>query len=129
MAAFTLFITQSPFVTHSHWQAMDFARAACAGGHVIKRVFFYRDAVFCASDRQTPIQGQKPIHQAWRELAQEAGFPLQVCIANAIRRGLVDAAESHRYEHAGPTLADGFSLSGLGDMAEAMNDSDRIIEF
>lgn len=129
MATFTLFVTQSPFVTHSHWQAMDFARAAHAAGHKIQRVFFYRDAVLCASDRQTPIQGQPPVHQVWNELASELGFPLQVCIANSIRRGLLDQAESDRYEHAGPTLAAGFNLSGLGDMAEAMNDSDRIIEF
>jgi tRNA 2-thiouridine synthesizing protein D len=129
MATFTLFITQSPFTTHAHYQAMDFARAATEGGHIIKRVFFYRDGVYCASNRQTPIQGQPRISELWAETARECNFPMQTCIANSVRRGLLDAAEATRYEQPDATLAEGFELAGLGEMAEAMSDSDRIIEF
>lgn len=129
MATFTLFVTQSPFTTHAHYQAMDFARAAVAGGHQVRRVFFYRDGVYCSSNRLTPIQGQPMISELWREAAESLGFPLQVCIANAIRRGLLDESESARYELPDATLAKGFELVGLGEMAEAMSDSDRIVEF
>lgn len=128
MASFTLFVTQSPFDSLAHQQALDFARAALQAGHRIQRVFFYTDAVLCASACQIPIQGQTSIADQWGELAMPHQIPLQACIANALRRGLADTTESDRYNLT-PTLHPAFSLVGLGDMAEAVRDSDRIIEF
>ena len=128
MSRFTLMVTQSPFDTLAHQHAMDFLQAAVANGHQIQRVFFYTDAVLCANANLTPIQGQTPISQQWAELAKSHGFPLQACIANALRRGLPDATEAKRYD-LGNSLHPAFELAGLGEMATAVSYSDRIIEF
>ena len=40
-----------------------------------------------------------------------------------------DSAEQQRYNLPAETLAAGFELAGLGEMAEACADSDRVIEF
>lgn len=128
MASFTLLVTQSPFDTLAHQQAMAFVRAAVEEGHRINRVFFYTDAVMCANTHLTPIQGQAPVSEQWAELAQDQGFPLQACIANALRRGLPDATEAKRYDLTN-SLHSAFELAGLGEMATAVSDSDRIIEF
>lgn len=128
MASFTLLVTQSPFDTLAHQQALDFAQAALNAGHHIRRVFFYTDAVLCASANQTPIQGQTPIAQQWESLATTHDFPLQVCIANALRRGLPDQTEANRYGLQA-SLHAAFELAGLGEMATAVMDSDRIITF
>jgi len=129
MATFSLLLTQSPFSGASHILAQDFARSLLAQGHKLQRVFFYRDAVFAALSTQNPVQGQSAVNQQWQSLATEYGFPLQVCIANALRRGVTDNAEQQRYNLPASTLAAGFELAGLGEMAEAALDSDRIIDF
>lgn len=128
MSSFTILVTRSPFDSLTHQQAMDFIRAAVGGGHQIKRIFFYTDAVLCASANQTPIQGQTPVARQWQELAEQHQIPLQACIANALRRGLPDATEANRYELEA-TLHPAYQLVGLGEMATALSDSDRVIQF
>ncbi|MDP2608742.1 MULTISPECIES: sulfurtransferase complex subunit TusD [unclassified Oceanobacter] len=129
MASFSLLLTASPFLGASHQQAQDFVRAALAQGHQIHRVFFYQDAVLCGSNRIQSPQGQQDIGEQWQQLANTGQFPLQLCIANSIRRGLVDQQESERYDLPGATLQPGFELAGLGEMADACAQSDRILEF
>lgn len=129
MATFSLLLTQSPHSGISHTLAQQFARSLLSQGHTLQRVFFYQDAVFAALGTQNPVQGQPSISQQWQTLAAEHGFPLQVCIANALRRGVVDKTEQQRYNLPTDTLAEGFELAGLGEMAEAALDSDRLIDF
>ncbi len=126
MATLTLLIRRSPYAGHGHQTALAFAFAALDAGHTIKRVFFYQDAVLAALHQQPP-QGQAGIAQQWQALA-ERGVPLQVCIANALRRGVIDEREAQRYQ-CQATLAADFMLAGLGEMASASEDSDRIVEF
>ncbi len=129
MASFTLLVTQSPFQTDAHLQAMDFARAVYRSGHCLDRVFFYQDAVLCANTRIQAPQGQAGIADAWAQCAGEYGFPLQLCIANAIRRGMVNEQENERYQLDGATVVAPFELCGLGEMAEAVSQSDRVVQF
>ncbi|UXD87525.1 sulfurtransferase complex subunit TusD [Thalassolituus hydrocarboniclasticus] len=129
MATFSLLMTQSPYSGVSHTLAQEFALSLLAQGHKLQRVFFYQDAVFAALSTQNPVQGQPSVSQQWLALAADHDFPLQVCIANALRRGVIDKAEQQRYNLPTDTLATGFELTGLGEMAEAALDSDRIIDF
>ena len=129
MASFTLILTQAPLAGVSHYLALDFARALLAAGHSLRNVFFYQEACYVALNGQTPIQGQEPLLHAWQSLAQKTNTQLQVCIANAIRRGLLDAKEAERYQQPSPTLAAGFTLVGLGEMAESCQEADRVIQF
>lgn len=129
MANFTILMRSSPFAGTQHHLAQRFIKAAVANGHCIRRVFFYQDAVYAALGTQQPVQGQISATATWQTLAQDSNFPLQVCIANALRRGVTDKQESERYNIPANTCADGFELAGLGEMAEAVTDSDRIVEF
>jgi len=130
MSDFTLLIKSSPHGSNNHQPAIDFAHALIASdSHRLKRVFLYQDAVFAALNSQQPVQGQISITQQWQEIAQLAGIHIEVCIANALRRGAADQAEQQRYQLPAATLADHFELTGLGSVAEACSDSDRLIEF
>ncbi|WP_419810701.1 sulfurtransferase complex subunit TusD [Bacterioplanoides sp.] len=127
MARISIFLNQSPFTFSSHLQAMDYIREA-SREHQILRVFFYQDAVLAGLNNQQPIQGQPSIVELWQTLAKEVGFPLQACIANSLRRGLFDETEAARYNSTA-NLADSFALTGLGEMAEAVAESDQLIQF
>ena len=129
MASFTLIVTANPFSGSEHQQAQSFALAALIAGHNIQRIFFYQDAVLCANDRINPPQGQASTADAWLAIHKAHGIPLQLCIANSIRRGMVNQQESDRYKLNGATLRDGFELTGLGEMAEAVTLCDRVVEF
>ena len=95
---------------------MNFARAAATGGHAIGRVFFYKDAVAVANRFASDEQN---LQKGWANLAAEARFELAVCIAAAARRGIVEDT----------SLADGFAIVGLGQLIEAMEESDRLVCF
>lgn len=129
MASFSLMLTQSPTVNANHFLALDFATSLLQQGHSLKRVFFYQDAVYVGLNGQTPIQGQQSLMQRWLQLSKQYEFPLQLCIANAIRRGLVNAQEQERYQLPTTTVALGFDLVGLGELAEACQEDDRVIQF
>lgn len=123
----TLLVKSSPLSGVQHTLALDYIRAALAQGHAIKRVFFYQDGVYAGLYQQAP-QGQTSVHEQWRLLAQEGEFPLQCCIANAIRRGVLDVQEATRYQCT-ETLGSGYELAGLGELVAAHHDSDRIVTF
>ena len=64
----------------------------------------------------------------WSELADQ-GIELAVCIASAIKRGVLNAEEQARYEKTSHTLAPGFELVGLGQLVAGIQYADRYIEF
>ncbi|MBB3168194.1 sulfurtransferase complex subunit TusD [Simiduia aestuariiviva] len=109
--------------------ALDFAQALIKAGHSLRRVFFYGAAVATASALQQPPQGETPLQKRWQALAQEHHTELIVCIAAALRRGIIDARESQRYTLPAHNLAEHFTLSGLGQLVEASVSADRLITF
>ncbi|GAA0685822.1 sulfurtransferase complex subunit TusD [Marinobacterium maritimum] len=126
---YTLVVHSAPYQSASAGTALRFARAVLAAGHSIHRVFFYRDGVHNASALVSPPRDEQNIPAQWQQLAQEHDLDMVVCIAAAVRRGVLDAAEAKRYEKANHNLADGFELSGLGQLIEAGLQSDRVITF
>lgn len=127
MARFSVFLNQSPFTFDSHIQAIGFI-SRLPEGDSIDRVFFYQDATLAGLNNQQPIQGQPSICDLWQDAAKATGAPLQSCIANSLRRGVFNQEEASRYNTTA-NLADGFELSGLGEMADAIANSDAIIQF
>lgn len=113
----------------SQESAFNFAQAALKAGHAINRIFFYGDAVYLASALQQPPQGQIAPHLRWHTLSKAHGIDLVVCIAAALKRGICDTQEAERYQLAGANLADGFALSGLGQLIESSVTCDRLITF
>ena len=76
-----------------------------------------------------PPQDDRNLQKLWTELADKYKLDLVVCIAAAQRRGIMDADESKRQGIDGNNLADGFRISGLGQLIEASVQADRLVTF
>lgn len=126
---YALLVLDAPWSRQSAHTALRFARATLARGHRISRVFFYGDGVFAGNALSTPPQDETDLASAWRELALSNGIELIVCIAAALRRGVLDTGERDRYEKPAANLDPAFVLSGLGQLAESALDADRLITF
>jgi len=62
-------------------------------------------------------------------LHEHSGAALNICVAAALRRGVTDEQEAARLQLAGSNLQPGFTLSGLGALAEAALSCDRLVQF
>ncbi len=124
--SYTLILTQSAAQYESNQTAQSLVAELIAAGNIIDRVFFYQDAVYTGLESQVAGQGLESSSQGWLDLQQQQSFPLQICIANGLRRGIIDQAEATRYAKSA-NLQQGFQLCGLGELAEACQSSDRII--
>lgn len=126
---FSLAIYAAPYSSQASDSAYRFATAVLANGHQLYRVFFYHDAVHTASVLTTPPQDELNLSQNWQHLSKAHNIDLVVCIAAALKRGLLNEQEAHRYEKPAFNLADGFTISGLGQLVDAAVISDRLITF
>jgi tRNA 2-thiouridine synthesizing protein D len=122
-------LLQSAPSTQSHDTALRFARASLAAGHQIYRVFFYQDACLVASTLNTPAQDENNNRNEWITLARQHNFELIVCIAAALKRGILDEQEAKRYQKQQFNLELPFELSGLGQLLDAQINSDRLVSF
>lgn len=125
---FSLLVRASP-IEQSAYSALSFAEALLAQQHKLHRVFFYGDAVWVANSLNRPAQDELNIQSRWQQLAEQHQLDLVVCIGAAAARGVMDESEADRYEADAANLAAGFALSGLGQLAEALAVSDRVITF
>ena len=126
---FSLLILAAPYSSQSVDTALRFARAAVAEGHRLYRVFFFHDGVHCANNLITPPQDEADIPAQWQQLAQQNDVELIVCVASALKRGVLNAAEAERHEKSASNLADDFDIAGLGQLVDAIALSDRLITF
>ncbi len=126
---FAVVINEGPYTHQSSDSAFQFVRAALAQGHEVIRVFFYHDGVNNGTRLTTPPQDDRHVVNQWSELAAEHELDLVVCVAAAQRRGIVDAEEQKRHRKEANNLADGFRISGLGQLIEAGIQADRLITF
>ena len=126
---FSLAVYAAPYSSQASYSAYQFAMAALKQGHQLHRVFFYQDGVHNATELAAPPQDEFNLQQAWQRLATDQNLDLVVCIAAALRRGILDEGEAKRYDKPSHNLASEFTISGLGQLVEAAAVSDRLISF
>jgi tRNA 2-thiouridine synthesizing protein D len=126
---FSIAIYAAPYTSQASDSAYRFALALLENGHTLYRVFFYQDGVHTASSLSTPPQDETHFTQNWQTLAQQHKVDLIVCIAAALKRGLLNQQEATRYDKPAFNLAEGFDISGLGQLLDAAVISDRLITF
>lgn len=126
---FAILVNEGPYQHQAADSAYQFAKAALEKGHEIFRIFFYHDGVNNATRLTVPPQDDRNIVDRWTKLAQEHNLDLVVCIAAAQRRGILDANEAKRNGKNADNLADGFRISGLGQLIEAGVQADRLVVF
>ncbi|MDP2225888.1 MAG: sulfurtransferase complex subunit TusD [Moraxellaceae bacterium] len=124
---FALFVTAPP-AHEQAFHALHFCEAAIRAGHRVERVFFYGDGVLHGNRLITPPQDEPSLLPRWQALAAN-GTELVICVAAALRRGVLDADNARRFEREGDNLADGFLISGLGQLAESLATAERVVGF
>ena len=113
-----ILVNEGPFTHQASDTAYHFAKAAVQKGHKILRVFFYFDGVNNANKLSEPQSDDRNLVKLWGELGSEHNIDLVVCVAAGLRRGLKEEI-----------LADGFRISGLGQMIELGMAADLTIVF
>ncbi|MCY4149745.1 MAG: sulfurtransferase complex subunit TusD [Gammaproteobacteria bacterium] len=126
---FAVLVNEGPYTHQASDSAFHFTKAAIEQGHRVIRVFFYHDGVNNGTRLTTPPQDDRHIANRWGELAQEHDLDLVVCVAAAQRRGVVDEDEQKRNSKDANNIADGFRISGLGQLIEAGIQADRLVTF
>lgn len=126
---FSLLILGAPYSDQSVKTALRFAKAVVTTNNTIYRIFFYHDAVNNGNRLITPPQGEISIPNEWQRLATDNNIDLVVCIASALKRGVLDLTEADRYDQSSDNLHPGYNLSGLGQLVDASIVSDRVVTF
>ncbi|SCW72346.1 tRNA 2-thiouridine synthesizing protein D [Pseudomonas sp. NFACC48-1] len=110
-------------------RALLFAQAALAGGHEIVRLFFYQDGVYNACASVVTPQDEQDLPQQWRTFVSDNQLDGVVCIAAALRRGVLNEEEAQRYQRSAVSVEAPWTLSGLGQLHDAIQGADRLICF
>ena len=126
---FALMVPAPAYGTQQASSALQFAKAALAEGHEIACVFFYREGVYNANHLTSPASDEFDLVHAWQSLHDVNGVALHICVAAALRRGVTDETEARQLGLPTFNLQPGFSLSGLGSLAEAALTCDRMVQF
>lgn len=126
---YALLVQGAPYSHQAAHSALRFAHALIARGHRLETVFFYHDGVYNASRLASPPQDEPHLVDAWRRLHEEQGTALLVCVAAALRRGVIDEREAARHGKPGFSVEAPFELTGLGQLVDAGMNHDRLITF
>ena len=87
------------------------------------------ETVLNANQLTAPASDEFDLVRAWQSLHDEQGVALHICVAAALRRGVTDEREAQQLALASHNLQPGFTLSGLGALAEAALTCDRMVQF
>ena len=115
---FGILVNEGPFTHQASDSAYHFVKAAVEKGHQVLRVFFYYDGVNNANRLSEPQSDDRNLVKLWGDLGKEHNLDLVVCVAAALRRGIKDEI-----------LAEGFRISGLGQLIEVGMAADRMVAF
>jgi tRNA 2-thiouridine synthesizing protein D len=126
---FALMVTGPAYGTQQASSALQFARALVTEGHELVSVFFYREGVYNANQLTSPASDEFDLVRAWQQLHEQQGVALHICVAAALRRGVTDETEARQLGLLAFNLQPGFTLSGLGALAEATLTCDRVVQF
>lgn len=118
-----LLITSTPNSIHA-WHALGLAQALKAKNEAF-RVFFYQDGVTVANALQWVPDDQRNLTAEWQKL----NIRLPVCVSAALARGITDQENAQRHQLHTHNLAQQFELVGLGELADAVQSSERLIQF
>jgi tRNA 2-thiouridine synthesizing protein D len=126
---YSLNILAAPYSGQSADSAFKFAEAALSRGHNISRIFFFHEGIYNGNDLSLPPQDETNKVDRWKSMATEHSIDLVLCIASALKRGVLDKAEADRAEKNNHNSEQPFALSGLGQLIDACTISDRVITF
>jgi tRNA 2-thiouridine synthesizing protein D len=125
----SLVIHGAPGATQGAQSALNFCQAALQDGHQVYRLFFYEDGVNNAHALAVWPQDERDLNAAWAALIRTHELDAVVCVASALKRGVLNPEEASRYEKNAASLDPAFDISGLGQWVDACLHSDRVVSF
>lgn len=126
---YAILLLGAPYSCQASHSALRFSQALVARGHRLEAVFFYHDGVQNAARLASPPQDELHLVDAWQQLHIEHDVSLLVCVAAALRRGLLDEKEAVRHGKQGFSVAAPFELTGLGQLIDLGLSCDRLVTF
>lgn len=120
----TLILMTTAPTSSISWHALGLAQSLEKQGLPLS-VFFYQDAVHIANALNWMPDDQRNLTQEWQKLKVR----LPVCVSAALNRGITDQENAIRHQLSQSNLAERFELVGLGELADAIESSERVIQF
>ena len=87
-------------------------------------MFFYQSGVLNASQFLSIPNDEFPLHKKWQQLYKEHSVPFYLCSTAAEKHGLMNSEEPISTD----LIADGFIVSGLGELVELTLNADRVVQ-
>ncbi|WP_339725074.1 sulfurtransferase complex subunit TusD [uncultured Paraglaciecola sp.] len=129
MSSFTLLVTSAPFSQQNAYSAYRFALAAVQSKHKVNGIFFYQSGTLNASSLQVIPSDEFNLFDAWQKFSLEHQVPLMVCVSAASKRGIITTEDARDSDNPHFSLTAPFESVGLGELANLINDSDRLMQF
>ena len=126
---FSVVVYASPYSNEAAVSALNFSRAVISKGHSIYRIFFFSDGVHNANKLAITPQDEINLHEQWHTLIQENDLDSVVCVTSGLKRGIVDEKESLNRKLDCSSIMPSSDLSGLGQLVDAYDNSDRVLNF
>lgn len=126
---FSVVVYAAPYSAQAAHSALRFTRELLAQGHEVYRLFFFGDGVQNANRLASVPQDEANVQGAWDALIREHKLDSVVCVTSAIRRGIVNEVEAKRHELDAVSLKDSSEIAGLGQLIDAVANSDRVVNF
>jgi len=126
---FSVVIHSAPYTSQGSITAFKFCKALIAAGNELYRVFFFRDGVRNTDLLAVIPQDEVNLQEQWQDFLQGNDVEAFVCVTSALKRGILDQQEASRYEKQGANLPQFVEIAGLGQLVDACQQSDRVINF
>ena len=112
-----------------HLLALNTCEELIRQGHQLEQIFFYESAVVAASALLLPEQDELSVTRRWQALSTASEVPLFVCVAAALKRGVVNEQEATSHALPAHNLADGFEIAGLGEWIGTLQPTIKQVTF
>ena len=126
---FSIVVHSAPYSNEGAHTAIRFCKKLLDEGHEIYRLFFFRDGVHNLTRLAVTGQDEENLQAAWECLIQENNLDAVACVTSALKRGIIDQQEADRYEKQAHSLSSTASIAGLGQLVDAVLNSDRVLNF
>jgi len=126
---FSIVVHSAPYSSEGAHTALRFCRTLLDEGHQIYRLFFFRDGVHNLNRLAVVGQDEQNLQSGWDRLIREHQLDAVACVTSALKRGIIDQQEASRYDKPAYSLSESASIAGLGQLVDAVQQSDRVVNF